>query len=102
MHDFRYSAKNAAGRFRFAGFGINAEKILGSRRAYHHPTDLAQINLNPVHIFAAHDGPFEQVGQVGIGELRNRFLFLAGLQISVDAAIVVLAKLRVQRAQQFS
>ena len=57
--------------------GINPQHIFGAGGAHHDPAEVADEELDAVDIFAASDGPVENRFHVGVGEIAQRFFFLA-------------------------
>jgi hypothetical protein len=102
LHGLGHRAENAACRFLLVGFGIDAEKIFGSGGANHDPAGSVQVQLDAVHVFAPRYREVEQLFELRVGEMLERFFFLPGLQIQVDATVVVFAEFGVKGAQQFA
>src|SRR5215831_15494859 len=99
---FRYGIKNAPRRFRLAGLGVNPQHVFCARRAHHYPARFAEIKFDAVHVFATRHRKIEEAIQLAVRKMRDGFFLLPWLQLKVHAAIMVFAKLRVQRRQQFA
>lgn len=93
--------QHSRGRFRILRFGVDAQHSLGSGSAHEHPALSLEIEFLPVQVFAAFDLPFEQFGRTR-GIVFDGFFFLAVAQFQINAAIVMLAKFRVQHFHQFA
>src|SRR5256885_1910030 len=89
--------ENAARRFDFVGFGINAKKILRARSANQDPANVTKIDFYAVQIFAVRDGKIQNFLALAIGEVGDSVFFLTGFYVEVDAAVMVFAKFSVQR-----
>src|SRR6266404_9189251 len=60
VDDFAYGGKNAARGFRLGRFGVDAQKIFRTGRAYLHPAAITEIDFDAVHVFPATDRPVEE------------------------------------------
>src|SRR5258708_10529175 len=102
VNHLSYSLENAPSRIGSGGFGINAQQIFRSRSAEHHPARLAEVDLDAVHIFPANYRQIKDTAQFAIRKVSDGFFFLPRFQIEIDAAVMILAKFRMERSQQFS
>ena len=94
--------ENAARRFDFVGFGIDAKKILRARRANQDPANVTKIDFYAVHIFAVRDGKIQNFLALAIGEVGDGFFFLTGFYVEIDAAVMVFAEFFVERGEEFA
>src|ERR1700726_576165 len=58
--------ESAPRRFRLGRIRVYAQKVFRTRSAHHTPTDLAEIDFDAVHVFAAGDRPVEKNFQLPI------------------------------------
>ena len=103
VHDIRDRGENLFSRIGLVGLRIDAQQVFGSRRAHHHPADIAQINFDAVEIFAAVDGPIEKSLQFRAAEMFDGLFFLArSSDVQIDAAVVVFAEFCVKHRDQLA
>src|SRR6266404_5551164 len=99
LHNAADSGQNTLGGVGSRSLRVQTQKILCSRRAHHDPADFTEINFDAIHIFPVSHWPVEQAFELAVGKMSDGFFFLARLHVQIDAAIMVFAKLSVQRAQ---
>src|SRR6266851_5609273 len=66
------------------------------------PANFTEIEFDAVHVFAADYRPIQQFFQLATGEICDGFFLLAGLYFEIDAAVMIFAKFRMQRADQLA
>src|SRR2546423_1862869 len=96
MHDFGNRGENLFGGISLVGFGIDAEEGLSAGRADHHPADIAEVEFDAVHVFAICDRQVDDLFELRTGKVFDRFFLLTGLEIEVDAAIMIFAEFLVK------
>src|SRR5712671_3234588 len=95
FHNAAYRSQHALGRISTRSFGVQTQKIFRSGSADHHPTDFAEVDFDAIHIFSASHRPGEQAFELAVGKMSDGFFFLPGLDVQIDAAVMVFAEFRV-------
>jgi hypothetical protein len=102
VHDIGDGGENLIGRFGLVGFGVDAEQGFGAGGTDHDPADVAEIEFDAVHIFAIGDVEIEELFEFCAGEVVDGFFFLTGLEVEIDAAVMIFAKFLVESGQEFA
>src|SRR5258708_17661796 len=71
-------------------------------RANDDPTDVGEVNFDAIQVFAARDLEIEEYLAFAVQEIRDGFFFLARFYVQVNAAVLMLAKFRMKRGEQFA
>ena len=94
--------ENLFGRIEMVGFGVDAQQVFGAGGADHDPADVAEIELDAVHIFAIGDIEIEDLFEFRAGEMVDGLFFLAGFEIEVNAAVMIFAEFLVKSGEELA
>src|SRR6266581_2029933 len=70
--------------------------------ADHDPTDVGEVNFDAIQIFAPRHRKIEEFFAFAVRKIRDGFFFLVRFYVQVDAAVMMLAKFRMKRGEQFA